>query len=149
MQCRGKGYNYEVTVTPLHLACERNNEDAVKVLLHRSDLQINIRDSHGKTPLHYVPNDTIVELLLNHPNVDVNATDDFNDTPLHNLVIFDYDIGDSHYNSEILMKIVQKLLDHPFIRINQKNVYGETPFDSCIEDRSDYVVLHKKQIQCF
>lgn len=40
-------------VTAMHLACIKHNTDLVKYLLQRSDLQINVRSSDGKTSLHY------------------------------------------------------------------------------------------------
>lgn len=77
-------------VTPLHLAIEMQyRHDVVQYLMQRSDLQVNIRDIRGRTPLHYACkylDDKIVGMLLIHPDVDVNAINNLSDSPVHKLL---------------------------------------------------------------
>ena len=64
MQCRNK-FGESI----LHLACRRGFGDVVDFLIHDAQININIRDDFGRTPLHDVcwvtkPNFQIVTNLL-------------------------------------------------------------------------------------
>jgi ankyrin repeat protein len=60
-------------VTPLHLAAERGVPAVMEFFLSRPDIQVNLQDEDGKTPLHQASLSGMVEavrLLLDSPTVD-------------------------------------------------------------------------------
>ncbi|KAF8463355.1 ankyrin repeat-containing domain protein, partial [Kalaharituber pfeilii] len=73
--------------TPLHYAAEvHNNESTVRLLLDHSDIDINLADKDGKTPLHCAVerrSKSTVRLLLDHSDIDINLADKDGKTPLH------------------------------------------------------------------
>ena len=40
--------------TPLHYACEKNNEEAVEILLNVPEINVNLQNNEGNTPLHII-----------------------------------------------------------------------------------------------
>ncbi|KAM7201213.1 hypothetical protein V8F20_004959 [Naviculisporaceae sp. PSN 640] len=65
--------------TPLNRAVGSKNLDMVRLLVRHPDIDINHRNSEGKTPLWAAaekatepPSDNMVDLLLGHPKVDIN-----------------------------------------------------------------------------
>ncbi|KAF7121630.1 hypothetical protein CNMCM5793_009101 [Aspergillus hiratsukae] len=67
-------------------AVVKRSAKIVRFLLTREDLDPNIKDDEGKTPLAYAAwrcfND-MVKILLKSPHLDVNCTDNEGRTPLH------------------------------------------------------------------
>jgi ankyrin repeat protein len=66
-------------------ACKKGNIKGVKRLLNEKEVDPNLVDNEGKTPLHYVCNNgnlDIVKLLLK-ANADPNLPNKYGDTPLH------------------------------------------------------------------
>ena len=47
----------------MHLAVEIGNLGIIKLLLEKKDIDINIKDSHGKKPIDYSENHEIKQLL--------------------------------------------------------------------------------------
>ena len=47
----------------LHLAVEIGNLEITKLLLEKKEIDINIKDSHGKKPIDYSKNHEIMQLL--------------------------------------------------------------------------------------
>ena len=47
----------------LHLAVEIGNLEIIKLLLGKKEIDINIKDSHGKNPIDYSKNHEIKQLL--------------------------------------------------------------------------------------
>ncbi|KAJ5264658.1 hypothetical protein N7505_007451 [Penicillium chrysogenum] len=70
---------------PLHQAVSYGSVDAVKRLLGKRGLDLDIQDRKGYTPLHLAIQSKrleIVNLLLSHPRVNLNCTDKDGNTPL-------------------------------------------------------------------
>jgi ankyrin repeat protein len=73
--------------TPLHCAVRNRNYENVEVLLSHPDVDVNVRDDEGETPLHWLfwwPNapDNILKLLLDN-GANVNEQDSFSQAPLY------------------------------------------------------------------
>ncbi|XP_061186869.1 ankyrin-1-like [Saccostrea echinata] len=66
--------------TPLHAAVKRSHEKIVYLLIRR-DVDVNVKDPDGKTPLHYAKTLSIVKELVKKGAI-VNAVDNTNRTPL-------------------------------------------------------------------
>ncbi|CEO98535.1 Ankyrin repeat domain-containing protein [Plasmodiophora brassicae] len=69
----------------LHQAAYEGEEAVVALLLDLPGINVNARDSMGRTPLHYAArhgHENVVEMLLNAPGVDVSAADNSNESPL-------------------------------------------------------------------
>jgi ankyrin repeat protein len=86
---RYSGYSqeYPKKATGLHLAAERGHEAVVKLLLARSDINVNASDVRGETPLLYAAergHKAVVKLLLAQSDINVNASDNLGRTPLMN-----------------------------------------------------------------
>ena len=47
----------------LHLAAKIGNLEIVKLLLEKKEIDINIKDSHGKKPIYYAVKREIIKLL--------------------------------------------------------------------------------------
>ena len=47
----------------MHLAVEIGNLEIIKLLLEKKEIDINIKDSHGKKPIDYSKNHEIMQLL--------------------------------------------------------------------------------------
>ena len=79
--------------TPLHVACQSSNKEAVESLLKHEDINLTIRDGNGDTPLHeacFHGHEEIVKILLNKmktngkPDVTkVNIKNNAGLTPFH------------------------------------------------------------------
>jgi hypothetical protein len=102
-------------------ACEYNDIEAVKLIIDKNnELNINIQNEYGNTPLHFAcvyNNIEMVKLLLKYKNVDVNMQNVDKETPLHiacELCNFD---------------IIKLLLDHNAVDINLQNNKNETAYD--------------------
>lgn len=69
--------------TPLHIAGEQNNVEAIKTLI-RAKANINAQDLYGRTPLHYQcrPH-SVIPLILLDSGADIHITDDQGWKPLH------------------------------------------------------------------
>ena len=70
---------------PLHAASAGGHETVVKLLLGREDLQTNLKDNLGRTPLLWAGakgRDNVVKLLLAKKNVDHKTQDRYGQTPL-------------------------------------------------------------------
>jgi ankyrin repeat protein len=114
----------------LHIAFQNSkvNTRTVKLLIDRG-IDVNGRDSYGRTPLHYCCRnghyDALVILLECGTNI--NAKDSMNESPLYDA------ISRENYNC------VKVLLDHG-ADINAVDYYGETVLHAALEsfDEEDY-----------
>jgi len=110
--------------TSLMIACRNGNIEIVKLLLDRSDIDININKQHneGRTALMLAcrygninsnSNLKTVKLLSSHPGIDVNKQDNSGWTAL--MWACSYGITDSN------IEIFKLLLNHPDIDVNRQN----------------------------
>ena len=119
--------------TPLYIACQQGNTEAVRVLLqHQADPNIPSSDNK-KTPLMVACSNThaeVVKLLLAHKATDVEALDETHDTALR------------YANDQNSTEIVRLLLESAHVN---PNVYGRNDWScllvSCCDGYLDNVVL--------
>jgi hypothetical protein len=108
--------------TPLHIAVNLGNVEAVRALLaSEPKVNVNATMANGCTPLHILRREDtkdeveIVNLLIKH-GADVNAGREWdNSTKLHDAA------------SSGLINILNALLMAPGINVNAKTKYGDTP----------------------
>lgn len=130
-------------MTLLHIACERENLGAVRMLLNKgADVNAIVRYNR-RTPLHYAcmyENLNIVELLIAR-GADVNAVDRNRRTPLHYAIEEDRGIrrferlllhdADDDYHEELTScrhgaTIVELLIEHG-ADVNAVDIFDESP----------------------
>ena len=83
------------SVSALHIAAENENPKVMKLLLDQKGININKKDSEGKTPLHICVSSSdsllpIAKILVEH-GADINSVDNMKSTPLH------YAVGNENY----------------------------------------------------
>jgi len=114
----------------LHLAASEHLANFMKELLIYSEINVNVKDDIGQTPLHYLakavppelkhvyntkPPVEMFKLLLAHPNIDLNVQDNDGDTILH-LALLDKRTD-----------LIDLLLRDSAIDLNIKNNKGNAP----------------------
>ena len=101
--------------TALHHHVFANRYDIVDLLLHQN-VDVNVRNKHGYTPLFMVRNKRLAELLLGDGSreIDVNAKDEHGNTPLHAIA--------SRNDAEGVKFLLEKGADP-----NTRNGNGQTP----------------------
>lgn len=132
VKTNGDGDFFIKGMTPLHLLfCRKNifmmrNFITIVQLLLSKNADVNVKDGHGMTPLHYLlknyANENVMKDVIPHlleKDADVNAKDDNGRTSLHYL--FHY------YNSDNMKDIVQLLLTETGADVNARDKYGWTP----------------------
>ena len=104
---------------PLHIACENNNIEIVKLLLQHPNIDVNAKENYtGNTCLHTASakkSIRLVELLLEKPNIDVNIQNQDGDTPLL--------LASQMRSNETVVRL---LFDYPSVDVNIKNIKGYT-----------------------
>ncbi|CAK9206328.1 unnamed protein product [Sphagnum troendelagicum] len=142
--------------TALHYAAQEGHGDVVKALLaHASELDLNLKDSYGDTPLHLATKNSrvhVVKALCQNPHKQrllANEEDAQGETCLQ------YAMENDNIPKEIantLMDRSDALLDHPRIDVNSRDEKGRTPLHvaswkdkrfECVRlllDRSDIAV---------
>lgn len=98
-------------MTPLHLACERNNLNVIKKLCNRSDLLLNERDKDGDTPFHIACSKRNVKIInfLIECGCDTNVKNSKNMTPIEEAVFYES------------YEIIKLLIHHPKLDKNITN----------------------------
>ena len=119
----------------LHTACEIGIE-YVKLLLERSDIDINRVEPHGYTPFYSACTDgriEIVKLLFEREEIDVNLGTDEGFAPIHS-VCFTQNI-----------EVIELLLTRQDLDVNNQDKYGDTPLN--IACREGYIEIVKLLLQ--
>ncbi len=107
-------------MSALHWAVIQGFPCVVNALLNIPEIDINIQDHYGRTPLQLAftgrsYNVKIVTALIEH-GADFNVQDDKGDTPLHTVILF-Y----SHNNSEWLpLMIMDYLTDYNYKQLDKE-----------------------------
>jgi len=120
-------YDRSYDVTELHAACELGDEEAVRQLVQKQDVELNSHrrgtnwsNTRGGTPLHLAcrkGNVSIVSLLCSQQGIKSNAQASGDMTPLH----------DTCQHGHI--EVVQELLRYSSVDINIKNSDGLAAVD--------------------
>ena len=117
-------------LTALHYACERNNIDAVELLL-KHNAKANIRDFTGSTALHYAYKPEVIKKLLECVT-DVDIQNNKGNTALHNIC------EKSYFSS------IELLLEHG-ANPNIQNEQGRVPLHyMCMDKKIKDEVLQEK-----
>tara|TARA_Y100000816_G_scaffold252406_1_gene203393 strand:+ start:2348 stop:3055 length:708 start_codon:yes stop_codon:yes gene_type:complete len=107
-------------MSALHWGVELGFSCVVKALLNIPEIDINIQDVYGRTPLQLAftgkgYNVKIVTALIEH-GADFNVQDDKGDTPLHTSILFH---GDFHSEWLPLM-IMDHLVDYNYNQVDEE-----------------------------
>lgn len=115
-------------VTPLHLAAQRGHERIVEMLLKKSNVDPNLTDSHGRTPLFHavIPNHVSVARLLVENGARMGKVDGDGRTVLHWAIIYQ--------REEMLRLLLRASLEYERDRfdINSADYMGRTPLHYAI-----------------
>ena len=121
-QLLGRGYNAdsrdEKGMTPLAIAARFDSTEVTKLLIARSDVDVNAKDEEGETPLVIAADwssTDAVKLLTAHNNVDVNSKNKEGKTPLALAAMY----GD--------IDMVKFLIAHSDVDVEAKDEEGMTP----------------------
>lgn len=104
--------------TPLSRAAENGNSEVVRLLVDRSDVDADSKDSWERTPLSYAAEGghlAIAKLLVGRDDVDVDAKDISCRTPLS------YAAQRGH------LEVVKLLADREDVNADSKDYFGRTP----------------------
>ena len=92
--------------------CVRQSQiECVEMLLAREDVDVNVCDCKGRTPLHYAVENKqkrkeLIEALLSHKDIEINIRDNEGKTPLDTFMEIECD-----GKNEIVCLFLQKGAD--------------------------------------
>ena len=127
--------------TPLFRACKKGDVDGVRLLLKRTDIDVNQAREDGTTPLLITCGKghvDVVRLLLARKEIQINQAKENGATPLYTTCKMGH------------VDVVQLLLARKEIQINQASKDGRTPlYTTCKMGHVDVVrlLLARKEIQ--
>lgn len=107
-------------LSPLHYCILHKNYNIFKYLLSLPNINPNVQNILGNSPLHLAPSIGYVNCLLKHENIQINIKNIYQFTPLHSHVILKH------------TKILSKLLNLEGIDINMKDMDEKTALDLSI-----------------
>ena len=143
-------------MTALQQAIFNRSEPIIKLLLKRSDVRVNHRDSNDQTPLWAASGsgDEILEMFLARKDVDINLVGRFKETPLYHAtkwggpnaikMLFDAgadpNTGDWEEQTalgwaaaESKEDLIKALMNHPETDINRAGKAGKSPLSQASE----------------
>lgn len=109
----------ELGFTVAHFAAGSDNKELVEFILNK-DIDINVKNKYGSTPLHIAIYPEIAQMLIDH-GANVNEVDNEEETPLH----------DCAWNGEERAEMIKLLLKNGVDK-NKKNYKGQTALDIAI-----------------
>jgi|GEM_PF-5636007 len=117
----------DISCIELFFAIEANDPEEVARVLSDESIDINAKDSRGKTPLLIAceSRPQMALLLLDDPRVGVNIPDRFATTPLSAAV------------ANLHVEVVEKLLKRDDINVNVQDDRGRTPLATAIIWKGD------------
>lgn len=124
--------NYSLNYS-LDIAFLENKIEIAKLLLSRHDINVNLQDKEGQTPLYracYYGRTEVVQLLLEQPNINVNIQNTYGETPLYIACCYGH------------TEVIKLLLSHPKIDVNLQGINGKTLlYRACIDGNIKIVKL--------
>ena len=124
--------------TALHYAEKMDSVSIVKLLLNRTDLNVNAKDKIGETVLHGATkrrNEEVVKVLLENVHIELNARDRKGETPL---------VKAMKYRCAPIVKL---LAAHPDVDLNPTNNEGRDVFALVSDEQKRYSGPIKRFVQ--
>lgn len=126
-------------ITPLHLACQRGNIDAVEILLNSANIDVTVADDNKDTPLHEAALNgftKIVKLILDKMKSDgivsLDLPNDEYHTPLH--------LACREGHTEVVKLILQYGFDQRMQLATAQDNEQSTPLHLACESGNDDIV---------
>lgn len=109
----------ELGFTVAHFVAGAKSQDIVEFVLSKN-VNINVKNKYGSTPLHIAVYPEIAQILINH-GANVNEIDNEEETPLH----------DCAWNGEERGEMIKLLLKNGVDK-RKKNYKGQTALDIAV-----------------
>ncbi|CEO98498.1 Ankyrin repeat domain-containing protein [Plasmodiophora brassicae] len=131
-----KGGQWSNLTNVLHWVTRHGNPETMRFLLSLPEVDVNVQDASGLTPLHWavkLARRVKVALLLNAPGVNVNARELMRRaTPLHVALCSVRVTHEMRRPARIHHDTVELLLSAPGIDVNSRDVDGTTPLQLAV-----------------
>lgn len=124
----GSDWNLDAENTPLMAAAARGFHRTIKALLRHPDIDVNLRDFYGNTPLMLAGSGLAVAALCKDRDLNIHLRNSLGETALEIFV----KVGDTHG--------IQELAKHRRFDVNQRNRWNETPLITAVRLREVQVV---------
>lgn len=92
---------YENGNNVLHLAVNKSRKEIVKAILEQTELDVNSKNTDGKSPIYFSSTPEITETLLNSQKVKVNQQDNYGRTYLFDVLLNFLISSDYEKNSQL------------------------------------------------